>query len=566
MDMRSGERHGRELSRRSFFHVVGGLVGAAALGDTVLEGLARTARRAEAAVTPGGPVPPLTYWIPNWPDQIEIANEATRAWQQLGLTIEVQQGTLDTWTAQIIGEHKMPHLGAMSWGGAPDRLEPDYFLTEFLYSKRTAKGGLNYGNYSNPHYDQVDEAQRHEMDPAKRQKLVWDAQAISAAENPSLVLLHRDYIQAYNASRFEGMVPVLGNGIAMPYIPWSYLKMKPKTARKLVKVTSIYDIATLNPFATPEVHNSTMLRWIYPPFVIRDPETHVKPWAAESWKVVNPTTIEVVLRDGMKFHDGKPVTIDDAKFTFDYILQWKFPALARVPDSIEAVEVADKRTLRFRLKAPFAPFVASVLGFTFIAPRHVWEKVGSGLKTPADWPNDQPIGSGPFSFGEWKKGEYLFLKANKQHWMPPQVDGVYWLPVPSLDNQIGMLERGESDVLGWNVDPKQAERIAQNKDLKVVRTPTHGVHEIRINLAMAPTSDPKFRQALQYATDRKQIADIVFGGAATTAGNTFITPLSKPWSNPHVPNVAPSLDKAREVLKSAGYTWNADGKLVYPKG
>ena len=109
------------MDRRSFLHVVGAFVGASALTDPVLEGLGKAVRRAEAAATPGGVVPPLSYWIPNWPDQIEISNQVTAAWQKLGLTIEVQQGTLDTWTAQIVGEHKMPHLGSMSWGGAPDR-------------------------------------------------------------------------------------------------------------------------------------------------------------------------------------------------------------------------------------------------------------------------------------------------------------------------------------------------------------------------------------------------------------------------------------------------------------
>ena len=74
-----------------------------------------------------------------------------------------------------------------------------------------------------------------------------------------------------------------------------------------------------------------------------------------------------------------------------------------------------------------------------------------------------------------------------------------------------------------------------------------------------------FDWSFQPAIDRKQISEIVFGGATTVAGNTFITPLSKPWHNPNVPNPAPSVDKAREILKSAGYTWNAEGKLVYPK-
>ncbi|HXU91949.1 MAG TPA: hypothetical protein VFQ62_24095, partial [Methylomirabilota bacterium] len=65
------------MDRRSFLHVVGAFVGASALTEPVLAGLGQTVRRAEAAATPGGVVPPLSYWIPNWPDQIEISNQAT---------------------------------------------------------------------------------------------------------------------------------------------------------------------------------------------------------------------------------------------------------------------------------------------------------------------------------------------------------------------------------------------------------------------------------------------------------------------------------------------------------
>lgn len=400
-------------TRRSVLRMMGAL-GLSSVAPGVLAGLDASINAARAAVTPGAPVEPIQFWIPNWPDMIEISRQLTEAWKKLGISVQVKQGTLDTWTAEIIGQHQMPHLCAMSWGGAPDRIDPDYFLTEFFSSSRLAKGGLNYGNFNDPKFDAISSKQREEMDDKKRQALVFEAQAELAAHNPSLILFARNYIQAYNNKRFEGLVPVTGSGIAMPYIPWSYLKMTPKTGRKLVKSTSIYDIHTLNPFATPEVYNSALLRWMYPTFVIRDENWELKPWASESFRVVDDKTVEVVIRDGMKFHDGKPVTIEDAKFTFDFIDKWKFPAYARVTNNVERTEIIPPRTLRFHLKQPNAPFLANVLGFTFIAPKHVWEKVAASgtYKTPADYPNDDAVGSGPFKLGEWKRGEYLFLKAN----------------------------------------------------------------------------------------------------------------------------------------------------------
>ena len=553
-------------SRRECLRMIALFGLASAVGPGTLAGLDATLHEARAAAQPGAPIGPIQFWIPNWPDMIEISRQLTEAWKKLGIAVQVRQGTLDTWTAEIIGQHQMPHLAAMSWGGAPDRIDPDYFLTEFYNSSRMEKGGLNYGNFHDPKYDTVNVRQRQEMDENKRQKLVFEAQAIAAAQNPSLILFTRNYIQAYNMERWDGIVPVMGTGIAMPYIPWTYLKMTPKTRRKLVKVTSIYDIHTLNPFATPEVYNSSLLRWIYPTFIIRDEQLRLTPWAAESWTVVDPTTIDVVIRDGMKFHDGRPVTVEDAKFTLDFIKQWKFPALARVNDTVESTEIVPPRTLRFRLKQPNAPFLANVLGYTFIAPRHIWQDVAASgnLKTPADWPNDQAVGSGPFRLGEWKRGEYLFLKSNADWWAAPRIEGVYWLVVPSLENQMGMMERGEADLLGWYIDRKQGDMLARHKDLKVVSTPNHGLHEIRMNLAMPPLDNPSFRMALQQATDRKMLLDLVFGGAGVVANNSPIMPVNKFWSNPDVPNPPFDIDQARKTLKDAGYGWNSDGALLHP--
>ena len=83
-------------------------------------------------------------------------------------------------------------------------------------------------------------------------------------------------------------------------------------------------------------------------------------------------------------------------------------------------------------------------------------------------------------------------------------------------------------------------------------------------MGMPPVDDPKFRLALQQATDRKSLLNSVFGGAGTAAGNSLITPALKDWYNPEVPNPDFDLDAARKTLRDAGYTIDADGMLRFP--
>ena len=111
------------LSRRECIRMLGVLGLGSTVGAGTLAAIEASIDAARAAVTPGGVVPTLEFWIPNWPDMIEISRQLTEAWTKAGIPMTVRQGTLDTWTAEIIGQHQMPHIAAMSWGGAPDRLD-----------------------------------------------------------------------------------------------------------------------------------------------------------------------------------------------------------------------------------------------------------------------------------------------------------------------------------------------------------------------------------------------------------------------------------------------------------
>jgi peptide/nickel transport system substrate-binding protein len=515
---------------------------------------------------PGEPVI-LKSWLPNWPISNEMWRILSADLEKLGIQVELKTGNLDEWVGDIIGVGNRYHFVTMAWGGGTDRLEPDFFLTEWFHSSRATKGGRNYGSYINKEYDKIADAQRIEMDRNKRQVLVRKAQKIVAKDHASFPVFHHDYIHGYNTERVEGVIPVPGCGIGFPYNPWTLYKAKPKTAIREVRLANIHDIQTLNPLGLPEAENDAWLRLMYDTFVKYDPDLNLVPWAAESWKIVDNTTVDIVLRDGMKFHDGKPVTVADVKFTFDYIKKWEFPAYTNAWKNIKSIDIMEGRRIRFKLVQPFAPFVANVLGYVPIIPKHIWEKIPEtvGVAHPSDWPNPKPIASGPYEFVEWKKAEYLHLKANKNHFMAPNFDGMYVIVNPTLNGIINMLEKGEIEIMAWNMDGKQAQRLNALPNIKAVAAPNHGLYEIRPNLKMKPTDDLAFRKAIHHAINQKAMLDIILGGYGRICTNTPITPVNKFWNDPEIPAVEFDLNKAKNILKDAGYTWDQKGRLCYPK-
>jgi peptide/nickel transport system substrate-binding protein len=406
------------------------------------------------------------------------------------------------------------------------------------------------------------------MVPEKRQDLVRKAQALIDRDNAFFNIYFKAYFQAYNSDRIDGAIPVMGSGIGFPYIPLTYLYGKPKTARKEITAVNIHDIISLNPFYIPDVENEWWLRLVYDPLVRRDKDLKLIPWAARAWKLIDSTTIDITLRDGMKFHDGRPVTAEDLRFTIDYIKEWKFPVLSRIWKNIDSVKAVDGRTVRLKLTEPYAPFFETVFAYMFIAPKHIWENIPKSVdvKSPVDWPNPNPVGSGSYKFDTWKKGEYFHLTAHKEHFSPPGFEGLYYRVTPTTEGMMAMMEKGEADITAWNLDSEQAKRLASFPHLKTIDTPSIAMTEIRPHFKKKPTDDPAFRQALQHAINRKLMLDITFGGNGTLGYNTPIIPSIQYWNNPGIKVPEFSIDKAKDLLKKAGYTWDSQGRLCYPKG
>jgi peptide/nickel transport system substrate-binding protein len=513
------------------------------------------------AAAAGQPVPPISMmYYGNWPEIVELFRKGAQDFRKIGLTPKLNPAPSSVVVPKTLQQHDYGDWSSIMWGATPERIDPNFYLEEMLQSQSKR----NYGYYNNPKYDAAVKAQQEEMDPAKRADLIKQTQAIAAADYPVWWLAHPSVIGAYNQKLFTNVEEIMGAGYGNMYSIWNYLNITPKTARKTLRVGLEIEINTLNPFTAPTSPNQQFMRFFYDTFSVIGPDREPHPRAAESWTTVDPKTIDVKLRKGMKFHDGKPVTGEDVDFTFKYLRKWDFPFFRSALAVIDTVDVKDY-DIRFHLKQPYAPFFANILSWLIILPKHIWQDIPEkvGVKNPGEYQNLKPIGSGPFVFGHWRKGQEIYFKANKDHAMAPKVDDVYFVIIPSVDGNAGALDRGEIDITQQTLTPALADQLSQNPDIKVGYAPSHAVYEVRPDLRKAPFSDVNFRKAVYHAWDRRPVINY-FAGKAIAAGNTPITPLLKQWYNADLAAPEYDLDKARKVLKDAGYTWNADGDLVMP--
>jgi ABC-type transport system substrate-binding protein len=262
-------------------------------------------------------------------------------------------------------------------------------------------------------------------------------------------------------------------------------------------------------------------------------------------------TWTITLRDDVVFHNGAPLTAEVVKgsmerfinpenaFTFRFLL-----------DRIQEIVVVDDHTLDFRLSSTFAPFLAHLThNSTAIVHPDVVAQFGE------DFP-ENPVGTGPFQLDNWQRGERLDLVRFDDYWGElPGVSGVRFLTVPEDTTRMALVETGEAHV-AVRVPPQDVARIDANPNVTV-----HNVSGLRtiyifFNHLMEPFSDQRVRQALNYAVDKEEIAEFVFGGAVRVS-DAPIAPAIFGYAPvgpyPYDP------ERARELLAEAGF---ADGLTV----
>jgi peptide/nickel transport system substrate-binding protein len=304
------------------------------------------------------------------------------------------------------------------------------------------------------------------------------------------------------------------------------------------------------PAETPGVVSPFMILYALHDALVKPmPGKNMAPSLAESWTVSPDGLVyEFVLRKGVRFHTGDPVTADDAKFSFE---RYRGVSAKMLKDKVAAVETPDSGRIRFRLKQPWPDFMTfyatPATGANWVVPRKYVERVGEeGFKKA-------PVGAGPYRFVSFTPGVELVLEATDAYWRKtPSVKRLVFKSAPDVATRLVMLKSGDAD-LAYALPGELGAEVQRTPGLTLRPTPFTSTHWILFADQWetgSPWHDRRVRLAATHAVDRPAINQAESLGFSKITGSIIPTSFEFYWQPPPYP-FDPA--KAKQLLAEAGY-------------
>jgi len=305
-----------------------------------------------------------------------------------------------------------------------------------------------------------------------------------------------------------------------------------------------------DPAETPGIATPFMVIYALHDALVKPmPGNPMAPSLAESWTMSKDGLVyEFVLRQGIKFHNGDPVTADDVKFSFE---RYRGAASKMLKDRMAAVETPDPQRVRFRLKEPWPDFMtyygSLTTGAGWIVPKRYLEKVGDeGFKKA-------PIGAGPYRFVSFNPGVELTLEAYDQYWRkPPTVKRLVLKVASDEATRLAMLKRGEADVV-YLLQGELAEEVKRTPGLTLKPTPIVSTHWLLFAdqwETKSPWADRRVRLAANHAMDRQAVNEALTLGFSRIIWSIIPQSFDYFWQPPAY---AYDPARAKRLLAEAGY-------------
>jgi peptide/nickel transport system substrate-binding protein len=346
---------------------------------------------------------------------------------------------------------------------------------------------------------------------------------------------------------------------------------------------------TLNIWLASDANSRKVLSLIYQPLYVHDPETlALVPWLAASMPVYDAEalTYTVALRPA-RWSDGTPFTSRDVAFTGRLIQSFKVPRRASDWKFIARIETPTPHTVVFTLKKPMAAFLSGTLT-TPIVQEKEWAAIARGaettekpLTTLLNHRMQHPVGTGPFTLKQWRKGAFLHLKKNPCFFgsgmtingrrLGPFIDNLVYTVFGTSDVAILALKKGGLDMFWWPIQPGYLADLGSREMIRLYTNEKSALYFMGFNLRRPPFNDLALRRAIAYLIDKDFIVSRILQGQGTKMFSV-VPAENRFWccnTLPHYGDGMPREERikiAYRLLADAGYRWrvppvDADGDL-----
>ena len=316
------------------------------------------------------------------------------------------------------------------------------------------------------------------------------------------------------------------------------------------------DAVSLDPAGSNDVPSSQVQANIFETLVKQNEEMELEPELATEWEAVEDNVWEFKLREDVKFHDGTDFNAEVVKANIERIIDEKVGSpRGFLYEMVEEIEVVDDYTVRFITEYPFAPLPAHLAhnGGAMVSLKVIEEdyKAIENGEEPGSVVNENPIGTGYFTFDEWKADKHIKLTKNEDYWgEEAKLNSVTFKVVGEDQTRIAELLTGDSHMAD-PVSPSDVEQVDNEEGLFVNRQGSTSLSYIGFNVEKEPFNDPKVRQAINMAIDKEQIIEGIYDGNGIPANGPLAPDVF--GYDESVPGFEYDLEKAKELLKEAGY-------------
>ena len=284
---------------------------------------------------------------------------------------------------------------------------------------------------------------------------------------------------------------------------------------------------------------------------------------AESWKAsADGKTITFQLRKNVRWHDGKPFTAADVQYTAMELWKKHLNYGTTLQKNLEAVDTPDPQTAVFRYAEPMPLdlLLRALADLGYVAPKHVYAGTNV-LENPA---NTAPIGTGPFKFVKYERGQYIIAERNADYWRAgfPYLDRIVWKVMPDKAAAAAALESGALDMSNYtSLSLADIDRLKRNPNFTVSAKGNEGngvQNTVEFNLRRKELQDVRVRKAIVHALNTDFFLENMLYGFGKRAQGPV--PQSSPHFSPGAPDYKYDVAQANKLLDEAGYPRTGPGK------